>query len=269
MPGATFPYPLYVKWAKAYKKETSISLNYQSIGSGAGIKKIIAGTVNFGATDKPLSEEELQKNNLIQFPAVIEGVVMIVNIEGVTAHIKLDGETIGAIYGKEITKWTDAKIKKLNPDIKLPDSAINVIHRSDGSGTTYIFTSFLQKMSSSWKDKKPDSSIAWPSGIGEKGNAGVAANVKHQLNSIGYVEYAYAKDNNLSHVILFNKDGKQVEPSIDAFQAAANHVDWKTSKSYDLVAQPGAETWPITSPTYILLHKDAKTENNKAVNYAF
>jgi phosphate transport system substrate-binding protein len=228
--GATFPYPIYAKWADAYKKETGNTLNYQSIGSGAGIKQILAKTVTFGASDMPLSKEELDKNGLIQFPTVIGGNVVVVNLDGIgPGELNLDGVTIADIYAGKITKWNDAKITSQNPKVKLPDAAITVVRRSDGSGTTYVFTKFLSEVSADWaKNIGSGTAIEWPVGVGAKGNDGVAGNVKMTKNSIGYVEYAYAKQNNLAHTTI---NGKQ--PGKATFQDSS---------------------WPITAPTYIIMY---------------
>ena len=228
--GATFPYPIYAKWADAYKKETGNGLNYQSIGSGGGIKQIENGTVTFGASDKPLPGEELDKFGLAQFPMVMGGIVPVINIEGVKpGEIVIDGPTLAKIFMGEITKWDDPAIKKLNADAKLPSSAIAVVHRSDGSGTTFNFTYYLSDVSPDWKEKVgSDASVEWPTGIGAKGNEGVANNVAQTKGSIGYVEYAYALQNKLTYTKMINKDGKTVAPTSEAFQAAAAGADWKS-----------------------------------------
>jgi len=258
--GATFPYPIYAKWADAYKKETGIGLNYQSIGSGGGIKQIKAKTVTFGATDAPLSGSELDKAGLIQFPMVMGGIVPVINVEGVEAgQAVLDGPTLAKIFLGEITKWDDAAIKKLNPDVKLPSSAIAVVHRSDGSGTTFNFTDYLSKVSSDWKEKVgTEKAVEWPVGIGAKGNEGVANNVAQTKGSIGYVEYAYAKQNKLTYADMINKNGKNVAPEMAAFQAAAAGADWKGTPGFAVILtnQPGAEAWPITAATFILMYKE-------------
>ena len=221
--GATFPYPLYAKWADAYKKETGIGLNYQSIGSGGGIKQIQAKTVTFGATDKPLKGEDLDKDGLAQFPTVMGGLVPVVNLDGIIpGQLVFDGPTLAKIYLGEITSWDDAAIKKLNPDAKLPSQAIAVVYRSDGSGTTFVWTNYLSKVSADFKSKVGnDTSVQFPVGIGAKGNEGVANNVMQTKGAIGYVEYAYAKQNKLSHTKMVNKDGKVVSPVLESFQAAA------------------------------------------------
>jgi len=271
--GATFPYPIYAKWADAYKKETGIGLNYQSIGSGGGIKQIKAKTVTFGATDAPLSGEELDKVGLIQFPMVMGGIVPVINLEGIKpGEIVIDGPTLAKIFMGEVTKWDDAALKKLNPDVKLPSSAIAVVHRSDGSGTTYNFTNYLSKVSPEWKDKVgTEKAVEWPVGIGAKGNEGVANNVANTKGSIGYVEYAYAKQNKLTYADMMNKDGKKVAPEMSAFQAAAAGADWKGTPGFAVILtdQPGAETWPITAATFILMYKDPKNTADSAVALKF
>ena len=256
--GATFPYPIYAKWADAYKKETGNGLNYQSIGSGGGIKQIEANTVTFGASDKPLGEKELTDNGLIQFPMVIGGIVPVVNLEGIKpGELVLDGPTLAKIFMGEITKWDDAAIKKLNEKVKLPSLAIAVVHRSDGSGTTFNFTNYLAKVSDDWKTKVgSDAAVEWPVGIGAKGNEGVANNVIQTKGSIGYVEYAYAKQNKMTYANMVNKDGKSVAPETKSFQAAAANADWKSVPGYGVILteQPGAESWPITAASFILMH---------------
>ncbi len=260
--GATFPYPLYAKWADAYKKETNIGLNYQSIGSGGGIKQIEANTVTFGATDKPLKADELEKNGLVQFPTVIGGIVPVVNLDGITpGQLVLDGPTIAKIYLGDVKTWDAPEIKKLNPDLKLPSDAIAVVFRSDGSGTTFNWTNYLSTVSADFKSKiGANASVQFPAGIGAKGNEGVANNVAQTKGSIGYVEYAYAKQNKLSHTKLVNKAGKTVEPSIASFQAAASGADWSSAPGLGVILadQPGDSTWPLTSATFILVHKKPK-----------
>ncbi|MGA9604233.1 MAG: phosphate ABC transporter substrate-binding protein PstS [Methyloceanibacter sp.] len=260
--GATFPYPIYAKWADAYKKETGNGLNYQSIGSGGGIKQIENGTVTFGASDKPLPGEELDKFGLAQFPMVMGGIVPVINIEGVKpGEIVIDGPTLAKIFMGEITKWDDPAIKKLNGDAKLPSSAIAVVHRSDGSGTTFNFTYYLSDVSPDWKEKVgSDASVEWPTGIGAKGNEGVANNVAQTKGSIGYVEYAYALQNKLTYTQMINKDGKTVAPTSEAFQAAAAGADWKSKPGFGVILanQPGAASWPMTAGTWILMYKQPK-----------
>ncbi|RAI40909.1 phosphate ABC transporter substrate-binding protein PstS [Rhodoplanes roseus] len=257
--GATFPYPIYAKWADTYKKETGIGLNYQSIGSGGGIKQILAKTVTFGASDAPLKPEELTKNGLVQFPMVMGGIVPVVNVDGIKpGELVIDGPTLGKIFLGEVKTWNDAAIQKLNPGLKLPSQAIAVVHRSDGSGTTFNFTDYLSKVSPEWKSKVGSAtSVEWPAGIGAKGNEGVANNVAQTKGSIGYVEYAYAKQNKLPHTKMVNKDGKTVAPEMASFQAAAASADWNSVPGYGVIItdQPGAGTWPITTATWILMYK--------------
>jgi phosphate transport system substrate-binding protein len=262
--GATFPYPIYAKWADSYKKETGNGLNYQSIGSGGGIKQIKARTVTFGASDQPLKIEDLDAAGLVQWPQVIGGIVPVINLDGVkSGDLVLDGPTVAAIFLGQIAKWDDAAIKKLNPKAKLPSTAIAVVHRSDGSGTTFNFTNYLSKVSADWKTKVGENaSVEWPVGIGAKGNEGVANNVANTKGAIGYVEYAYAKQNKLTYTKLVNKDGKIVEPSTESFQAAASGADWSHAAGFYeiLTNEPGAKSWPITAATFILLPKEPKDE---------
>jgi phosphate transport system substrate-binding protein len=257
--GATFPYPVYAKWADAYKKQTNIGLNYQSIGSGGGIKQIEAKTVTFGASDMPLAGDKLEKDGLVQFPTVMGGIVPVVNLDGVKANdLVFDGPTLAKIYLGEIKTWNDPAIQKLNPGVKLPSDAIAVVSRSDGSGTTFVWTNYLSKVSPEFKSKiGSNTSVQFPVGIGAKGNEGVANNVMQTKGSIGYVEYAYAKQNKLSNTKLINKDGKAVAPVMAAFQAAAANADWASAPGMGVVLtdQAGAESWPITNPTFILIHK--------------
>lgn len=276
--GATFPYPIYAKWADAYKKETGNGLNYQSIGSGGGIKQIKARTVTFGATDAPLKGEDLEAAGLAQWPQVIGGIVPVVNLEGVASgELTLDGKTLASIFLGEIKSWDDAAIKKLNPKAKLPSQAIAVVHRSDGSGTTFNFTNYLSKVSPDWKAKVGENTaVEWPVGIGAKGNEGVANNVANTKGSIGYVEYAYAKQNKLTYTKLVNKEGKTVAPTTPTFQAAAANADWANAPGFYqiLTDQPGAQSWPITAATFILLPKQpqdaaAATEALKFFGWAF
>ncbi|WP_027533137.1 phosphate ABC transporter substrate-binding protein PstS [Bradyrhizobium sp. WSM3983] len=258
--GATFPFPIYSKWADAYKKETGNGLNYQSIGSGGGIKQIQAKTVTFGASDAPLKAEQLEKDGLAQWPMVMGAIVPVVNIEGVKAgEMVFDGETLASIYLGKITKWDDAAIKKLNPNVKLPSDAITVVRRSDGSGTTFNFTNYLSKASADWKSKVGEgTAVEWPVGVGAKGNEGVSGNISQTKNSIGYVEYAYAKQNKLTYTGLVNKAGKTVQPTVEAFQAAASNADWAKAPGYYVILtdQPGEKSWPITAATFILMHKE-------------
>ncbi|SUA61868.1 Phosphate-binding protein pstS precursor [Oligella urethralis] len=268
--GASFPYPIYAKWASEYNKATGNQINYQSIGSGGGQQQIIAKTVDFGASDDPLSAEKLNDNNLLQFPAVIGGTVPVINVDGIKpGELKLTGEVLANIYLGKITKWNDAAIVALNDGLKLPNADIIVVHRSDGSGTTFGWTNYLSQVSSEWKEKVGEGkAVKWPVGQGGKGNEGVAGYVRQLANSIGYVEYAYAKQNNLSWTQLQNRDGKFVQPEQTAFAAAAANADWKSAPGMGVVLnqEPGAESWPITQATFILLHKTAdKPEQTKAV----
>jgi phosphate transport system substrate-binding protein len=276
--GATFPFPIYSKWADAYKKETGNGLNYQSIGSGGGIKQIQAKTVTFGATDAPLKADQLEKDGLVQWPQVMGGIVPVVNIEGVKAgELVFDGETLANIYLGKITKWDDAAIKKLNPSVKLPSDAIAVVRRSDGSGTTFNFTTYLSGVSEEWKTKVgANTAVEWPVGVGAKGNEGVSGNIGQTKNSIGYVEYAYAKQNKLTYTGLVNKAGKTVQPTVEAFQAAAANADWAKAPGYYVILanQPGDKSWPITAATFILMHKEptdkaASAEAIKFFKWAF
>jgi phosphate transport system substrate-binding protein len=266
--GASFPYPIYTKWADAYKKETGTGLNYQSIGSGGGIKQIQAKTVTFGASDMPLKADDLDKSGLVQFPTVLGGVVPVVNIDGVApGDLVLDGPTLAKIFLGEIKTWDDAAIKQLNPSAKLPTQAIAVVHRADGSGTTFIFTDYLSKVSPDWKSKVgSNTSVEWPTGIGAKGNEGVANNVGQTKGSIGYVEYAYAKQNKLTYTKLINKDGKAVAPTSEAFQAAAASADWNGTPGFGVILtdEPGATSWPIAGATFILIHKQPQESANAA-----
>ena len=264
--GATFPYPVYSKWADTYKKETGNGLNYQSIGSGGGIKQIQARTVTFGASDAPLKAADLDKNGLAQWPMVMGGIVPVVNVQGVKAgQLSIDGPTLAKIYLGEITKWNDPALAKLNPAVKLPDAAIAVVHRSDGSGTTFNFTNYLVKVSPEWKDKVGSATaVEWPVGIGAKGNEGVANNVANTKGSIGYVEYAYAKQNKLTYTDMVNKAGKRLPPTMGAFQAAAANADFSKVQDFYLILtdQPGDKSWPITAATYMLLRKDTAADQN-------
>ncbi len=255
--GASFPAPVYAKWADAYNKATGVRINYQSVGSGAGIKQIKGKTVDFGASDAPLKDEELAKDGLVQFPTVIGGVVPVVNIKGITpGQIKLTGQLLGDIYLGKITKWNDPALTALNPGVPLPDSAIAVVRRADGSGTSFIFTNYLSKVNAEWKEKVGEgTAVNWPTGAGGKGNEGVSAFVQRLPNAIGYVEYAYAKQNKMAHVLLKNKDGQFVAPEDDNFKAAAAGADWAKSFYQILTEQPGKTSWPITGATFILMHK--------------
>ena len=256
--GATFPYPIYSKWADAYKRETGIGLNYQSIGSGGGIKMIRAKTVTFGASDMPLKPEELKEAGLVQFPMIIGGVVPVVNIKGVgPGALTLDGATVAEIYLGNITKWNDPRIKKLNPKLALPATAIAPIYRSDGSGTNFLFSDYLSKSSPKFKDQiGANTSVQWPAGIGAKGNEGVANMTRQTDGAVGYVEYAYAKQTNMAYADLINKAGKSVVPNADSFQAAAASADWAHAPGYHLILtdQSGEKSWPITGASFILLY---------------
>ena len=254
--GASFPAPIYAKWADAYNKATGVRINYQSVGSGAGMRQIRGKTVDFGASDAPLTDEELAKDGLLQFPTVIGGVVPVVNIKGITpGQIKLTGEVLGDIYLGKITKWNDAAITALNPGLPLPDAAIAVVRRADGSGTTFLFTNYLAKVNAEWKSKVGEgTAVNWPTGAGGKGNEGVSAFVQRLPNSIGYVEYAYAKQNKQTHVSMRNASGTYVQPSDTAFKAAAAGAQWAKSFYQVLTEQPGKESWPITGATFIMMH---------------
>jgi phosphate transport system substrate-binding protein len=260
--GATFPYPIYAKWADAYKKETGNGLNYQSIGSGGGIKQITARTVTFGASDMPLQAPELDKIGCIQFPTVMGGIVPVVNLDGVkSGDLTIDGATLAKIFLGEIKKWDDPAIKKLNPNAKLPSQAIALVHRSDGSGTTFIFTNYLSKVSADWKSKVgSNTSVEWPAGIGAKGNEGVANNVGQTKGSIGYVETAYAKQNQLTTTNMVNKDGKTVSATPETIMAAAGGADWAHAPGFYMILTDaaGAKAWPIAGATFILVPKQPK-----------
>ncbi len=257
--GATFPYPVYAKWAENYKKATGNGMNYQSVGSGAGIKQIKAKTVDFGASDKPLGVDELNAAGLMQFPAIMGGVVTIVNIAGVApGAMKLTGPVVADIYLGKITKWNAPEIAALNPGMALPADEITVVHRADGSGTTFLFTDYLSKVSPEWKTKVgADAAVKWAIGVGGKGNEGVAANVQRIKGSIGYVEWAFAKKNKISHTQLKNRDGTFLQPDDDAFKAAAASADWVKTPGFSVILtdQPGKASWPITGVSYILMHK--------------
>ena len=257
--GATFPYPVYAKWADAYKTKTGVGLNYQSIGSGGGIKQIKAKTVTFGASDMPLKPEDLNAAGLVQFPMIIGGVVPVVNIKGIApGALELDGAIIASIYLGDITEWNDPAIKKLNPKLALPDTAIAPVYRSDGSGTNFLFSDYLSKESPKFKSSVgANSSVQWPTGIGAKGNEGVANMTAQTDGAIGYVEYAYAKQNKMAYTLLANKAGKAVAPSAETFQAAAGNADWTHAEGYYLILtdQDGAKSWPITGASFILVYK--------------
>jgi phosphate transport system substrate-binding protein len=266
--GATFPYPLYAKWAEAYKAKSGIGMNYQSIGSGGGIAQIKAKTVDFGASDMPLKPEELQAAGLTQFPAIVGGVVPVVNLQGIApGAINFSGAVLADVYLGKIKKWNDKAIADVNAGLKLPDEAITVVRRSDGSGTTFIWTDYLSKVSPEWKEKVGSSTaVSWPEGVGGKGNEGVAAYVQRIKGAIGYVEYAYAKRNKMTHGAVRNKEGEFVQPSDDAFQTAAAHADWKGAPGFYqiLTDQPGKKSWPITGASFILLHRKQDKPQNAA-----
>lgn len=256
--GASFPAPLYAKWAADYHKATGVKINYQSVGSGAGLRQIEAKTVDFGASDAPLKDEDLAKKGLVQFPTVIGGVVPVVNIKGIGAgQLKLSGQVLGDIYLGKITQWNDPAIAALNPGVVLPDAAIAPVRRADGSGTSFIFTNYLSKVNAEWKAKVGEgTAVNWPIGAGGKGNEGVAAFVGRLANSIGYVEYAYVKQNKMTYVQMQNAEGAFVAPDDDAFKAAAAGADWNKSFYQILTNQPGKASWPITGATFILMHKN-------------
>jgi phosphate transport system substrate-binding protein len=268
--GATFPYPVYAKWAEKYNQVKGVKMNYQSIGSGGGIKQIKAKTVDFGASDAPLKAEELAKAGLMQFPMVMGGVVPVINVPGIpTGKLKLSAAVLADIYLGKITRWNDKAIASLNDGVKLPSSAITVVHRSDGSGTTWIYTNYLSKVSAEWKKKVGNNkSVAWPTGVGGKGNEGVASYVSRIKGGIGYVEYAYALQNKMNYVLLQNHDGHYVAPTSSNFQAAAAGADWANADGFYMVLtdQPGAKSWPITGATFILVYTSQdKPQSGKAV----
>ena len=269
--GASFPAPLYSKWAGDYNKSTGVKINYQSVGSGAGLKQIDAKTVDFGASDAPLKDDELAKKGLLQFPTVIGGVIPVVNIKGITpGQLKLNGQVLGDIYLGKITKWTDPAIKALNPSLALPDAAIAPVRRADGSGTSFIFTNYLSKVNAEWKTKVGEgTAVNWPTGAGGKGNEGVAAFVGRLPNSIGYVEYAYVKQNKMTYAQLQNASGAFVSPEDGAFKAAAAGADWSKSFYQILTNQPGAQSWPITGATFILMHKVQEKPAQAAASLKF
>ncbi len=255
--GASFPAPLYAKWADSYNKASGVRINYQSVGSGAGMRQIRGKTVDFGASDAPLKDEELAKDGLIQFPTVIGGVIPVVNIKGIAAgQLKLSGAVLGDIYLGKITKWNDPALTAINPGVPLPDATISVVRRADGSGTSFIFTNYLSKVNAEWKTKVGEgTAVNWPTGAGGKGNEGVSAFVQRLPNSIGYVEYAYVKQNKMTYALLKNKDGNFAAPDDAAFKAAAAGAEWDKSFYQVLTEQPGAKSWPITGATFIMMHK--------------
>lgn len=270
--GASFPAPLYAKWASDYAKATGTQINYQSVGSGAGLKQIEAKTVDFGASDAPLKDEQLAEKGLVQFPTVMGGVVPVVNIKGIQpGQLKLTGAVLADIYLGKITKWNDAAIVALNKGLKLEDELIAVVRRADGSGTSFLFTNYLSKVSPEWKDKVGEgTAVNWPTGAGGKGNEGVAAFVSRLPSSIGYVEYAYVKQNKMTYAVLQNAAGQFVEPDFDTFKAAAAGAQWDKSFYQVLTNQPGAKSWPITGATFILMHtKQDKPAQGEAVKKFF
>jgi len=258
--GATFPNIIYQNWMITYnQKFDNVELNYQSIGSGGGIRQIKSKTVTFGASDKPLTPAELTEAGLVQFPMIMGGVVPVVNVEGIgTGKLKLDGKTLADIFMGEIASWNDERIAALNPGVALPDEAIAVVHRSDGSGTTFLFSNYLAQANTSWKEQVgADASVQWPVGIGAKGNEGVASNVERTEGAIGYVEYAYALQNDLPYALMVNRAGKAVEPTSESFQAAASHADWANAEGFYVILtdQPGDDSWPITGASFILMYE--------------
>jgi phosphate transport system substrate-binding protein len=269
--GASFPAPLYAKWASEYNKATGVKINYQSVGSGAGMRQIEAKTVDFGASDAPLKDEELKAKNLVQFPTVIGGVIPVVNIKGVApGQLKLTGQVLGDIFLGKISKWSDPGIKALNPTLSLPDAAISQVRRADGSGTTFIFTNYLSKVNAEWKTKVGEgTAVNWPTGAGGKGNEGVAAFVGRLPNSIGYVEYAYVKQNKMTYAQVQNQSGAFVAPDDVAFKAAAAGADWNKSFYQILTNQPGATAWPISGATFIMMQKsqDKPANANAALKF--
>ena len=271
--GATFPYPLYSKWAEAYRAATGVSLNYQSIGSGGGIKQILAKTVDFGASDAPLEPAQLEKEGLVQFPMVMGGVVPVFNVDGIKpGGLRLTGAVLADIYLGKVTKWNAPAIAALNKGVKLPDQDITVVARSDGSGTTFIFTNYLSKVSAEWKVKAGNNtSVKWPAGVAGKGNEGVAAYVQRLSGSIGYVEYAYALQNKMSYALLQNKEGNFVGPDDKTFRAAAANAQWDKAPGFYLLLtdQSGKESWPITGATFILMHKKQHKPANATIALKF
>ena len=269
--GATFPAPLYAKWAADYYKATGVKINYQSVGSGAGLRQIDAKTVAFGASDMPLKEEELEKKGLTQFPMVIGGVVPVINVKGIApGQLKLTGQILGDIYLGKITKWNDPAIQAVNAGLALPDAVISPVRRADGSGTTFIFTNYLSKVNADWKSKVGEgTAVNWPTGAGGKGNEGVAAFVGRLPNSIGYVEYAYVKQNKMTYAQMQNAAGRFVTPDDDAFKAAAMGAVWPKNFYLILTNQPGVATWPITNPTFILMHKNQEKPVDAATSLKF
>jgi len=271
--GSSFVFPVLSKWSQGFSEKTGNRINYQSIGSGGGIAQIKAGTVDFGATDAPMSTDDLQKGGLGQFPTIIGGIVPVINVDGIEpGKLKLDGPTMAKIFMGEIKTWNDPAIAALNPGMKLPEGAITVVRRSDGSGTSYNFTNYLAKVSPEWKEKfNFGTTVNWPVGVGGKGNEGIAAYVKQIKGSIGYVEYAYALTNKMTHVQLKNAAGNFVQPEAKSFQAAAATADWKSAKDFNLLMTnaPGADAWPITATTWIVMYKEPKNEERSKVAFDF
>ena len=271
--GSTFVYPVLSKWSAAYSTQTGNHVNYQSIGSGAGIAQIKAGTVDFGASDKPLAADELKHSGLGQFPVVIGGIVPVVNIEGIGAgRLKLDGTVLAGMFLGEIKTWNDPAIAALNPGMQLPDARITIVHRSDGSGTTFNFTNYLSKISPTWKSKVGEgTAVQWPSGVGGKGNEGVAAYVKQIRNSVGYVEYAYALQNKMSFTLMKNAAGQFVQPEANTFQAAADTADWSHAQDFNLIMTnaPGPQAWPITATTWVMMYAKPKNAEHGKVAFDF
>ncbi|WFF43256.1 phosphate ABC transporter substrate-binding protein PstS [Salinicola endophyticus] len=259
--GATFPYPVYSQWADAYQDKSGVGLNYQAIGSGGGIQQITAKTVTFGASDAPMTKEELDKNGLLQWPMVMGGVVAAFHVDGIDGAINLDGKTLADIYQGKISRWNDEAIAKLNPDMELPDTKITPVYRAEGSGTNFLFTHYLSQVSQDFANTVGEGkSVAWPAGVGAKANAGVASQIANTNGAIGYVEFAYAAQNDLHLVHLKNKAGKTVAPDMDSFMAAAANADWKNAPGMYLVLtnQPGDNSWPITGASFILMHKQVQ-----------
>jgi phosphate transport system substrate-binding protein len=269
--GASFPAPIYAKWADAFNKATGVRINYQSVGSGAGIKQIKAKTVDFGASDSPLKDADLATDGMVQFPMVIGGVVPVVNVKGLQpGQLKLSGQVLGDIYLGKITKWNDPALVALNPGVALPDADIQVVRRADGSGTSFLFTNYLSKVNAEWKAKVGEgTAVNWPTGAGGKGNEGVSSYVMRLPNSIGYVEYAYAKQNKMTHVLMKNRDGAFVGPDDATFKAAAAGADWAKSFYQVLTDQPGKDAWPLTGATFILMHKSQVKPENAAAALKF
>ena len=265
--GSSFIYPIFSQWASTYYQNTNEKINYQSIGSGGGIRQIIQGTVDFAATDAPLTQDELSENTLLQYPLIMGGVIPTHNIPGIKANeLRLDGETLAQIFSGKISHWNDPKIQQLNPDLKIPKKAITIVHRADGSGSTWMFTNYLSKVSKDWADTiGSDKSVNWPKGVGAKGNEGVANYIKRIEGSIGYIELAYVLHNNMSSVSLKNKEGNYVTPTLDSLKAAAANADWDGTPGMAVILtdQPGAESWPITGATFVLMPEPVDSANNQ------